>query len=86
MSDLPGYLLFAAIAVLGLGSTVVGTMRAWTWLRGRGVPVAASIALTILFATLTFGGLWLVLDLYWLIRAATRGAQRLAVRPTDPAT
>jgi heme/copper-type cytochrome/quinol oxidase subunit 3 len=86
MSDVAGYVLFVAIALLGLVTTVVGAVRAWTWLNGRGLPVAVSIALTMLFALLAFLGFWLVLDLYWVVRAATRAWRRGMVRRTGPAT
>jgi FtsH-binding integral membrane protein len=86
MNDLPGYVLFLAIAVLGLGTVAIGTVRAWIWLDARRLPVAASVALTILFAAVTFLGFWMVLDVYWLVRAGLRAIDRKEIRPTEPST
>lgn len=86
MSDLSGYVLFVAIAVVGLASVVIGTIRVWIWLDGRRIPVPASVVLTILFAILAFLGFWLVLDLYWMLRAGRRVILRARVRPAEPST
>jgi hypothetical protein len=86
MNDLPGYLLVIAIAVVGWASVAIGTVRAWRWLARRRLPVPASVALTILFASVALLGLWLVLDLYWVVRALVRAFHRAGFRPTEPST
>jgi hypothetical protein len=86
MSDLSGYVIFVAIAVVGLVSVVVGTVRAWIWLDRRRIPVPASVVLTVLFAILAFLGFWLLLDLYWMVRAGLRVILRAGVTPAEPST
>jgi hypothetical protein len=86
MSDLAGYVMFVAIAVVGLATVAIGTVRAWIWLDGRRLPIAASVTVTILFAAVTFLGLWLLLDLYWMVRGVLRAIHRAQFRPTEPST
>jgi hypothetical protein len=86
MSDLAGYVLFIAIAVVGLGTVAIGTVRAWIWLDGQGLPVGASVTLMLLFAAVTLLGFWIIVDLYWMVRAGLQLIRRASVRRTDPST
>jgi hypothetical protein len=86
MSDLAGYVLFIAIALVGLGTVAIGSVRAWIWLDGRGLPVGASVTLMLVFAAVTLLGFWLIVDLYWMVRAGLRLVRWASVRWTDRST
>jgi hypothetical protein len=79
-SDVLGVTFFAAIAVVGAGSTILAGVWTWRYLRRRTVTALPAAVIVGFVVILAFWGLWLLFDVVWIVAtlaklmvAVTRG-------------
>jgi len=72
IGDVLAWVMFVGIGVLGLASCMAATIWAYRVQRGRGSTNGMALFLASIVALVTFLGLWIVADLYWLIHKGAR--------------
>ena len=80
MNDFLGLTVFVAVALIGLGGTVVGSVRGWRLIRRAGIARAPAVFILVLATFLLLFGLWIIFDVYWIGAGAVKVIGRIKPR------